>query len=77
METSQFDKILTEKNEEMKQLYDIKMSKNKKMNIDVNTIDYNSKKTFNNIQSCLDKKLKSSKAYKKKYDQEHQFSNCI
>lgn len=72
-----FNELLLKKNEEVFNLYQTKMSKNKKMNTSVNDIDYNSKKTINQINAHLDKKLKSSKAYQKKMQQELLNSNTI
>jgi len=65
-----FISILQKKNEEVELLYQNKLPKNKKMTLSVDDIDYNSKKTLNQINASLDKKLKSSKAYQKKLEEE-------
>jgi hypothetical protein len=70
MELQAFEELIARKTEEVKQLYESKSNKNKKMTTDPSVIDYNSKKTLNLIHATLDKKLKSSKAYQKKLDQE-------
>jgi hypothetical protein len=70
MDVQAFDELLTRKTEEIKQLYEIKSSKNKKMTKNPSEIDYHSKKTLNLINATLDKKLKSSKAYQKNLEQE-------
>jgi hypothetical protein len=70
MELQAFEELVARKTEEVKQLYESKSNKNKKMTTDPSVIDYNSKKTLNLIHAALDKKLKSSKAYQKKLDQE-------
>jgi hypothetical protein len=70
MDVQAFDELLARKTEEIKQLYEIKSNKNKKMTKDPSEIDYNSKKTLNLINAALDKKLKSSKAYQKNLEQE-------
>ena len=70
MEISSFTDLLEKKRKEVFELYEHKMSKNKKMISDPDTIDFNSKKTINLINAALDKKLKSSKAYHKKIEKE-------
>ena len=65
-----FESILQKKNEEIEALYQNKLPKNKKMTSDPDTLDFHSKKTLNAINACLDKKLKSSKAYQKKLENE-------
>ena len=70
MDTQIFDEIMNKKKEEIHILYDMKVNKNKKMIKDPSELDYYSKKTLNLINATLDKKLKSSKAYKKKCEQE-------
>lgn len=70
MDTVIIDKIIEIKNLEIKELYDVKICKNKKMTDDIEKIDYNTKVAINNIKNCLNKKLKSSKIYKKKLEEE-------
>jgi hypothetical protein len=70
MEITSFTDLLEMKRKEVFELYENKLSKNKKMTSDPNTIDFNSKKTINLINAALDKKLKSSKAYQKKVEKE-------
>jgi len=70
METLSLANLLEKKREEVLQIYEHKMSKNKKMISDPNTIDFNSKKTINLINAALDKKLKSSKMYQKQIEKE-------
>jgi hypothetical protein len=72
MDTQIFDEIIVKKQSEIKELYENKISKNKKMNVDPSKIDYNSAKTFNLINATLEKKLKSSKLYQKKIEKELQ-----
>lgn len=66
MNTDNFDKILQTKIEEVNTLFNIKTNKNKKMTSDPSQIDFNSKQLYNKINAEFDKKLKNSKAYKKK-----------
>lgn len=66
MNTDNFDKILQAKIEEVNTLFNIKTNKNKKMTSDPSQIDFNSKQLYNKINAEFDKKLKNSKAYKKK-----------
>lgn len=70
MEIDNLTQILEAKRKEVFELYENKMSKNKKMIADPDTIDFNSKKTYNLINAALDKKLKSSKSYQKKIEKE-------
>lgn len=70
MEIEGLTAILESKRKEVFELYELKMSKNKKMTSDPDIIDFNSKKTYNLIHAALDKKLKSSKAYQKKVEKE-------
>ena len=70
MDTLAFDELIARKIAEIKQLYEAKSTKNKKMTKDPSEIDYNSKKTLHLINAAIDKKLKSSKAYQKALDQE-------
>jgi hypothetical protein len=70
MEIELFDKIIDNKTKEVLELYENKVNKHKKMTKDPSELDYNSKKTLNLINAALDKKLKNSKAYKKKCEQE-------
>ena len=69
MDTLSFDKLITDKNKELLEIYDRK-TKNKKMTSDPSTIDFNSKKLYNRINATFDKKLKTSKAYLKKCEKE-------
>jgi len=62
--TSYFDEILIVKSEELKQLY-VQKSEKRKMTHMNNDIDYHSKTTLNSIEKEKDRKLKSSKNYKK------------
>ena len=62
--------IIAIKNEEVRVLYESKMHKNKKMTLGADDIDYNSKKTRNQINAYLDKKHKSTKAYQKQIEKE-------
>ena len=62
--TLYFDNILNMKSEELKQLY-IQKSEKRKMTHVNNGIDYHSKTTLNSIEKEKDRKLKSSKNYKK------------
>jgi len=66
MNTDNFDKILQAKIKEVNTLFNIKTNKNKKMTSDPSQIDFNSKQLYNKINAEFDKKLKNSKAYKKK-----------
>lgn len=72
MDTQIFDEIINKKQSEINDLYQNKISKNKKMNVDPSKIDYNSAKTINLINATLEKKLKSSKLYQKKIEKELQ-----
>jgi len=70
MEIENFIALLDKKRKELCEIYENKMSKNKKMTSNPDTIDFNSKKTLNLINAALDKKLKSSKAYQKMVEKE-------
>ena len=72
MNTEYFDKLLENKNIELMELYENKMSKNKKMTSDPSQIDFNSKQLYNRINAEFDKKFKSSKAYQKICEKEQQ-----
>lgn len=72
MDTQIFDEIINRKQSEINDLYQNKISKNKKMNVDPSKIDYNSAKTINLINATMEKKLKSSKLYQKKIEEELQ-----
>tara|TARA_Y100000389_G_scaffold86334_1_gene83041 strand:- start:914 stop:1141 length:228 start_codon:yes stop_codon:yes gene_type:complete len=72
MNTEYFDKLLENKNIELMELYENKMSKNKKMTSDPSQIDFNSKQLYNRINAEFNKKFKSSKAYQKNCEKELQ-----
>jgi len=74
MDTLNFDTILETKKAELMELYEKKMSKNKKMTSDPSQIDFNSKKLYYRINAEIDKKFKSSKAYQKMCENEQQTS---
>ena len=70
MNTQVFDELIDRKTQEVVQLCETKLNKNKKMTKDPSELDYHSKQTLNLINAALDKKLKSSKAYQKKIEKE-------
>ena len=73
MDTYTFDLLVDNKTKEIAKIYEEKVkskTKNKKMTTDPSTLDFNSKKLINQINAAFDKKLKSSKAYKKKCEEE-------
>jgi|LakMenEpi03Aug12_release.lakeMendotaPanAssembly.Ray.scaffolds.fasta_scaffold1923738_1 hypothetical protein len=73
MDTYAFDLLVDNKTKEIAKIYEEKVkskTKNKKMTTDPSTLDFNSKKLINQINAAFDKKLKSSKAYKKKCEEE-------
>ena len=72
MDTYAFDLMLNNKTKELLEIYEEKVSskKNKKMTTDPSVLDFNSKKLLNQINAAFDKKLKGSKAYKKKCENE-------
>jgi|TARA_B000000475_G_scaffold271014_2_gene267802 hypothetical protein len=72
MDTLNFDTILETKKAELMELYENKMSKNKKMTSDPSQIDFNSKKLYYRINAEIDKKFKNSKAYQKMCENEQQ-----
>jgi len=74
MDTLNFDTILETKKAELMELYENKISKNKKMTSDPSQIDFNSKKLYYRINAEIDKKFKSSKAYQKMCENEQQTS---
>ena len=74
MDTLNFDTILETKKAELMELYENKMSKNKKMTSDPSLIDFNSKKLYYRINAEIDKKFKNSKAYQKMCENEQQTS---
>jgi hypothetical protein len=74
MDTLNFDTILETKKAELMELYEKKMSKNKKMTSDPSQIDFNSKKLYYRINAEIDKKFKNSKAYQKMCENEQQTS---
>ena len=72
MDTLNFDTILETKKAELMELYENKISKNKKMTSDPSQIDFNSKKLYYRINAEIDKKFKNSKAYQKMCENEQQ-----
>ena len=72
MDTYAFDLMLNNKTKELLEIYEEKVSskKNKKLTTDPSVLDFNSKKLLNQINAAFDKKLKGSKAYKKKCENE-------
>jgi hypothetical protein len=73
MDTYAFDLLIENKTNEVIKIYEEKVSskaKNKKMTTDPSILDFNSKKLLNQINAAFDKKLKGSKAYKKKCEEE-------
>lgn len=73
MDTYVFDELIAKKTEEILMIYEEKVkskTKNKKMTTDPSVLDFNSKKLIRQINAAFDKKLKSSKAYKKKCEEE-------
>ena len=72
MNTDNFDKLLSDKQCELMELYENKIAKNKKMTADPSKIDFSSKQLYNRINAEFDKKFKSSKAYQKMCENEQQ-----
>lgn len=73
MDTYAFDLLVDNKTKEIYKIYEEKViskTKNKKMTADPSVLDFNSKKLINQINAAFDKKLKNSKAYKKKCEEE-------
>ena len=72
MDTYAFDLLIDNKTKELMAIYEDKASskKNKKMTTDPSVLDFNSKKLISQINAAFDKKLKGSKAYKKKCEEE-------
>lgn len=73
MDTYVFDQLIAKKTEEVLMIYEEKVkskTKNKKMTTDPSMLDFNSKKLLNQINAAFDKKLKNSKSYKKKCEEE-------
>jgi hypothetical protein len=73
MDTYAFDMLIDNKTKELMEIYMEKTSnskKNKKLTTDPSVLDFNSKKLISQINAAFDKKLKSSKAYKKKCEDE-------
>jgi uncharacterized protein YpiB (UPF0302 family) len=70
--TPAFDMLMNNKTQELLRIYEEKTSKtrNKKMTTDPSVLDFHSKKLIHQINAALDKKLKGSAAYKKKYEEE-------
>ena len=73
MDTYVFDQLIAKKTEEVLMIYEEKVkskTKNKKMTTDPSVLDFNSKKLLNQINAAFEKKLKNSKSYKKKCEEE-------
>jgi hypothetical protein len=73
MDTYSFDLLVDNKIKEIIKIYEDKVlskTKNKKVTTDPSVLDFNSKKLINQINAAFDKKLKGSKAYKKKCEEE-------
>lgn len=79
MDTYTFDLLIDNKTKELMAIYEGKASnaiskKNKKMTTDPTVLDldldFNSRKLISQINAAFDKKLKNSKAYKKKCEDE-------
>lgn len=75
MDTYTFDLLIDNKTNELMEIYEGKVSnastkKNKKLTTDPSVLDFNSKKLIGQINAAFDKKLKNSKAYKKKCEDE-------
>jgi len=81
MDTYTFDLLIDNKTKELMEIYEGKVSnasnasnskKNKKLTTDptVLDLDFNSRKLIGQINAAFDKKLKNSKAYKKKCEDE-------
>ena len=76
MDTYTFDLLIDNKTKELMAIYEGKASnasskKNKKMtDPTVLDLDFNSRKLISQINAAFDKKLKNSKAYKKKCEDE-------
>lgn len=72
MDTYAFDLLIDNKTKELMTIYEGKTNskKNKKLTTDPSVLDFNSKKLINQINATFDKKLKGSKAYKKKCEEE-------
>jgi hypothetical protein len=64
-----FNKILLEKREEIIAISKLKTRDNKKM-INPDKLDKDTKDTLNRLKTENEKKIKSSKAYKKKMEEE-------
>ncbi len=73
MDTYAFDMLIDNKTREILDIYEEKTkakSKTQKMTTDPSVLDFNSKKLIHQINAAYDKKLKSSKSYKKKCSEE-------
>jgi hypothetical protein len=73
MDTYTFDLLVDNKTKEIIKIYEEKIkskTKNKKMTTDPSELDFNSKKLIRQINATFDKKLKNSKAYKKKCEED-------
>lgn len=73
MDTYTFDLLIDNKTNEVLTIYEEKIvskTKNKKLTTDPSILDFNSKKLLHQINAAFDKKLKGSKAYKKKCEEE-------
>jgi len=73
MDTYAFDMLIDNKTQEVLNIYEEKTksrSKPQKMTSDPDGLDFNSRKLIYQINAAYDKKLKSSKSYKKKCNEE-------
>jgi hypothetical protein len=73
MDTYAFDLLIDNKTNEVLKIHEEKIvskTKNKKLTTDPSILDFNSKKLLHQINAAFDKKLKGSKAYKKKCEEE-------
>jgi|OM-RGC.v1.033236863 hypothetical protein len=65
----EIDEILVNKTEELNNILKLKLEKRKMTDVDnIDVIDYHSKSTLGKISAEQDRKLKSSKAFKKQSD---------
>jgi len=73
MDTYAFDMLIDNKTQEVIAIYEEKIkakSKTQKMTTDPSDLDFNSRKLIRQINAAYDKKLKSSKSYKKNCSEE-------
>jgi hypothetical protein len=70
--THTFDNLMAKKTQEIMNIYEEKVNKtkNKKMTSDPSMLDFHSKKLIYQINAAIDKKYKSSAAYKRKCEEE-------